>query len=165
MIGQQGVAWTQGDVERMVAVGGGHDVGSSVVIQAPHGWRVWADVRGHGCYGGGRLLKRGPTMDLSGHLHLAHAAVMGRAGRPRGSICLSLPLSFFLSFAFLSSAELSLSPQPFHSLLPFFGQLGGRQWSKEKVRPRTGVVATIQVFYKPCRLTCMACHVDNSRLW
>lgn len=61
----------------------------------------------------------------------------------------SLSLSVLLPFPFLSSTELSFSPGLFHSFLSFLGQLGGWQWSKEKVCPGTRVVATIQVLDKP----------------
>lgn len=80
VVGQQWVPRAQGHVERMVAVGGGHDMGSSVVIQGAHGCRVWTNVGGHGGYSGRRWLKGGAPVDLSYHLHLTHAAVVGGAG-------------------------------------------------------------------------------------
>lgn len=127
VVGQQRLAGAQGHVKRMVAVGGGHDVGSGVFTQGAQGRCVRADVRRHSCYSGGRLLKGGTPVALSCHLRVTHTAVMGGAGGSSISVGLpfSLSLSVFLPFTLLPSAELSLSPGLFHSLLSFLGQFGG----------------------------------------
>ena len=80
MVGQQGVSGAQRHIERVVAVGGRHDMGSGIFTQGAQGRCIRADIGRHCSYSGGRLLERGPSMALNGHLRLTHTTVMGGAG-------------------------------------------------------------------------------------
>lgn len=77
VVRQQGVTWPQGNIEGVVAVGGRHDMGSGVFTQGAQGGCIGADVGGHGCYGGGRLLEGGASVTFT------HTTVVGGA---RGSL-------------------------------------------------------------------------------
>lgn len=73
------LTWPNRHEERMVAIGGRHDVGAGVLAERAEGRRVGAEIRrdgGHG--GGGRRFERGAAwLHMGCEQVIAHAAVMG----------------------------------------------------------------------------------------
>lgn len=80
MVSQQRIARAQRHVERVVAVGWRHDVGSCIFAEGAQGRSVGADVGLNSCHGGGRLFE-GRTPDRE--RRFAHVTVMGGT---RGSL-------------------------------------------------------------------------------
>lgn len=62
VVSQQRIARAQRHVERVVAVGWRHDVGSCIFAEGAQGRSVGADVGLNSCHGGGRLFE-GRTPD------------------------------------------------------------------------------------------------------
>lgn len=76
VVGQQWVGGVEGDEERVVSVGGGHDVRPGVFAEGAQGGRVGPDVRRHGCNRSRRAVEWGPHVGGAGHRGLSHPAFM-----------------------------------------------------------------------------------------
>lgn len=77
MIGQQGVCGVEGHKERVVSIGGGHDVGSCILAEGSQGRSVGADIRRHSCNRGGGTIVGRTHVGGACHLRFTHSAVMG----------------------------------------------------------------------------------------
>lgn len=80
MIGQQRVGRVEGHKEGVVSIGGGHDVGSSVLAEGAQGGRVGADVRRHSCDSSGGAVEGRTHVGRTSHLRFAHSALMSGTG-------------------------------------------------------------------------------------
>lgn len=89
VIGQERVCGVERHEERVVPVGGGHDVGPRVLAEGAQGRGVGPDVRRHGRDGGGRPVEGRSHVGGAGQMRLTHSLLvrgtgsflLGRRGR------------------------------------------------------------------------------------
>lgn len=100
VIGQQRVRRVEGHKERVVSIGGGHDVGASVLAEGAQGRGIRANVGRHSCNRSGGAVKGRTHVGRAGHLRFTHSAFMRGTRGFRSSLCFlfSFPLPFSLFF-------------------------------------------------------------------